>query len=147
MNDIEKSWIDSYIEKFLLEIEKTSMSKSYKIPVLKSFIGNKKLIEKVSLEKIGEEFMKYYKNNKIHQKDLNNKKHKGWENWDIERFKKEAKNNPIKFLNKTEYFYYDEINKEFRLSDDVIKKNSEILKNHFADIVKFKSINYFARRY
>jgi len=147
LTDIEKSWMNGYIEGFLLEIERTSMAKSYKIPLLKAFIDENKLKMKVSLNEIGIEFKNYYSDSKLHQKDLNNKRHFKWENWDLNNWENEARMNPIKYLNKTEYFYYDEINKEFKFADALEKFNGIELRNHFKDIIEYKNINYFARRY
>jgi superfamily II DNA or RNA helicase len=147
LTEEEKNWIGKIPELFLKELNKTSMSKSYKIPVLQTFIGEEGLKNKVSLRDIGLNFQIFYQDNKLHQKDLNNKRHKGWENWNTEKFMKEALMNPIKFLNKSEFFNYDEINKEFRLKDEIINYNSKMLKRHFEDIIEYRKINYFARRY
>lgn len=144
---VEKSWFGNEVFNFILEIEKTRMYKSYKIPVLMTFLGKERLKEKVSLDVIGKSFRRYYRNYEIHQKDLMNKRHKNWKTWSLDRFKKEALKNPIKFLNKSEFFFYDEVNKEFRISEKIIRHNSIELKKHFEDIVNYRSINYFARRY
>lgn len=82
INDIEKAWLDTIVEEFLLELENTRMSKLYKIPVLLSLLEDGELKAEVSIEEVGLSFMNFYKNNKRFQKDLNNKKHKGWKNWD-----------------------------------------------------------------
>jgi superfamily II DNA or RNA helicase/HKD family nuclease len=148
LNEIEESWIGTIVEDFLKEIEKTSMTKSYKIPVLKTFINNGIIKSSVTIEEVGKSFMSYYKNNKTHQKDLNNKKHENWKEWGLNKFSKEALRNPIKYLSRTRFFNYDEINKVFSLNSELANYlSSSILKQHLEDILKYREIDYFRRRY
>ncbi|MDZ7672897.1 MAG: helicase-related protein [Halanaerobiales bacterium] len=81
LNNIEKKWLDTIIEDFLIELENTRMSKAYKIPVLLSLIKDNKLKMTVDVKEVGETYMNFYKYNKLHQKDFNNKKHRNWKNW------------------------------------------------------------------
>jgi len=38
--------------------------------------------------------MKFYKDNKTHQKDLRDKVHKDWPSWDLSKFTELARKNP-----------------------------------------------------
>lgn len=147
LNKIEESWIGTIAEEFLIEIEKTSMAKSYKIPTLMSFIKDDNIKSKVTSEEVGIIFMNYYKNNKLHQKDLNNKRHNDWENWSLDKFINEAVRNPIKYLSNKKFFNYDEINKEFCLKEDLHKYLDNNLKLHFEDILKYRNTDYFRKRF
>lgn len=147
LNPIEKEFFDSVVYDFFKELEKTSMSKSYKIPVLKSFVSENGLKKRVSLDEIAKVYMEYYLNDKRHSIDLNNKKHKDFRNWDIEKFKKEALMNPIKFLSKGKYFNYDEVNQEFCINEEIHPYMNKEFEKHFKDIIKYKSNNYFAKRF
>ncbi|MGM0411387.1 MAG: DEAD/DEAH box helicase, partial [Bacillota bacterium] len=147
LNTEEETWLDSIIEDFLYELEKTRMSKSYKIPVLLSLVDDDRLKTEVSLNKVGLTFMNFYRNHKKHQKDLNNKRHKNWQEWSHDKFIKEAKMNPVKFLSKRKYFIHDEINKKFILNKDINKYISQMLTKHYLDIVKYRKIRYFKRRF
>lgn len=147
LNPIEKKFFDSVVYDFFKELEKTSMSKSYKIPVLKSFISKDGIKNRVSLDEIGKIYMEYYLNDKRHSLDLNNKKHKDFRNWDIEKFKKEALINPIKFLSKGKYFNYDETSQEFFINEEIYPYMNKEFENHFKDIIKYKGNNYFAKRF
>ena len=143
----EKSWLDTIAEDFLIELEQTSMSKSYKMPVLMALIQNDQIQQSVSLEEVGKSFMDFYRNNKQHQKDLNNKRHKNWHDWDLEKFTKEAVRNPVKYLSKRKFFIHDEINKEFRLHNELAPFLSDNLKKHLNDIIKYRKTRYFKRRF
>lgn len=143
----EESWLNTIVEEFLYELENTRMSKSYKIPVLLSLVEVDELKSKVSIDKVGQSFMDFYKNYKKHQKDLNNKKHKNWKKWDKEKFIKEARKNPVKFLSNKKFFIYDEVNKKFMLNSEIHKYLCEMLTKHFLDITEYRKIRFFKRRF
>jgi len=73
LDEVEEAWINTIGEEFLMEVEKTSMSKSYKIPVLLSFVKDGVMVTDVSIEEVGKSFMDYYKNSKVHRKDFTDK--------------------------------------------------------------------------
>jgi len=116
------------------------------MPVLKALIEDDKLKMKTNLKEIGRSFMNFYKNNPRLQKDLNNKKHEGWKSWELERFMREARINPVKFLSKREFFYYDEVNKEFYLNQKLEQFIDQDLTRHFKDIVELRKLKYYNRR-
>lgn len=131
LNEIEKKWIDTVGEGFLIEIEKTAMSKSYKIPVLLSFIKGDKMVTEVSIEEVGECFMDYYSNDKVHSKDFRDKKHKNWKQWSLERYTKEAVQNPIKFLSRSKFFaieiFYESTEEELIAIYEIVQRCKEIV--------------------
>nr|WP_239550905.1 DEAD/DEAH box helicase family protein [Halanaerobacter jeridensis] len=150
LNEQEEKWLDTISEKFLYRLERTSMSKSYKIPVLLALLTGEELQVKVSIDQVGEKFMNYYLNNQIHQKDLNNKKHEGWQDWSKKKFVKLALENPVHYLTKgreSKYFIYDEVNQELRLSKELIPYVDNNLANHVKDILEYRSRKYFSRRF
>ena len=111
----EEAFLGTEAEAFLRELEKTSMSKSYKISTIEPFIQGTEMRSQVPIDEVAENFMNFYKNYKLHQKDLNNKNHKNWESWGIKQFKKLAVKNPVHFLSKSSFFNYDEVNQLFSL--------------------------------
>jgi hypothetical protein len=90
--------------------------------------------------------MNFYKENPRFQKDLNNKKHEGWQDWELKRFMREARINPVKFLSRKKFFDYDEINKEFSLNQKLEKFIDQDLNEHFKDIVRLRKLRYYNRR-
>lgn len=145
----EEKQFSERAKKFLKFIEKTSMTKSYKIPLLLSLF-KPALSAQVTLKDIGIFYKNFY-NNKLHGKDLNNKKHDDWENWKIEQFEKLARENPIHFLTKdgknTEFFTYE--NDVFSLQPDLFKEiqNNNALLDNILDRLEYRNINYFSRKY
>ena len=146
----ENLWNNKIGMETLMFLEKTSMTKSYKIPTLLSLFGTKGLKAEVSSIEIGEEFSKFY-SNELHGKDLNNKKHKNWELWKNKEFEKLALDNPVKFLTKSanHLFDYDKDKKVFSLNKKVfnsLKDNLEFLKKA-KEILEYRNITYFRRKY
>lgn len=94
---------------FIDTIKATSMSKSYKIPVLWAFYNNGNIKLKIDEGDIYNSFKEFYSNDE-NSKDLQNQKStQGYENWGKKEYTKLAKDNPIKNLaDKTsQYFYKD----------------------------------------
>lgn len=144
----EKSFSERTIQ-FLQFLEKTSMTKSYKIALLLSLFKNG-LKESVSLKEIGEFYKEFY-SDELHGKDLNNKRHEDWRNWDLKKFEVLAKENPIHFLTKDEknekFFSFIEDN--FILNAQLfneIMENKELLSN-ILDRLDYRNSNYFRRKY
>ena len=100
LTELEKSWFKEckIISKFLAQIEKTSMTKSYKIPVIMSLINNNLTQKETTSIEIAQNFKDFYSQNKRYQKDLNNKSNKNWREWELSDFENLALRNPIKFL-------------------------------------------------
>jgi superfamily II DNA or RNA helicase len=147
LTEVEKIWLNTIAEEFLVELENTGMKKAYKIPVLKTLVKNGKLVKEASLEETGISFRTFYKNNPRMQKDLTDNKHKGWQNWNLEKFKRESKKNPINAFTNKKFFYYDEINQNFYLNNELENYISEILTEHFNDIVEFLKLQYYNKKY
>ena len=147
LNDDEASWLGTEAERFLQFLEKTSMSKSYKLPTIGSFLKNRTIVKKVSLDEVGERFADFYRNNKLHQKDLRDKSNKDWPQWGLDEFSNLAKRNPVHFLSRSKFFHYDEINREFYLDSAVEPYLSPLLAGHVRDILEYKRVNYFHKRY
>ena len=143
----EMGWLDMPTEKFIREVEKTSMSKAYKIPTILSLIEGDRMRAKVGLETIGRNFMIFYLDFPLHQKDLNDKSNVNWRNWGIKEFTNLARKNPVHYLGNSNYFNYDEINKSFYLNTELKSHLSPCLAGHIRDILEYRRIDYFRKRF
>ena len=94
---------------FINTIKSTSMSKSYKIPLLWAFYNNGNIKLKINEDDIYNSFKEFYSKNE-NAKDLQNQKStQGYENWGKKEYIKLAKDNPIKHLvDKTSKYFYKE---------------------------------------
>ena len=143
----EESWLDTPVEDFLKEIERTRFTKAYKIPTIKAFLNDENIVEKVKLESIAEQMMYFYRDHPLHQKDLNNKNTKNWTNWELKHWASLAKNNPVHFLCQGSFFNYDEINKVMYLDNELVDHLSPELARHITDILEYRRIDYFKKRF
>ncbi|MGL6113446.1 MAG: DEAD/DEAH box helicase family protein [Cetobacterium sp.] len=144
----EKNYPEN-IKSFLSLLEKTSMTKSYKIPLLLSLFKNT-IKERVSLDEIAKEFMEFYQD-KVHKKDLNNKKHLNSNNWTLENYKKLALENPIKFMTENkESAKYLSFENDYLILDKYLYENLLFENNILRDILDrltYRNKNYFRRKY
>lgn len=143
----EKSWLDMPAEEFVRMVEKTSMSKAYKIPTILSLLEGDSIRSQVDLETIGQSIMDFYVNFPLHQKDLNDKSNRNWRKWGIKEFTSLARKNPVHFLENSKYFNYDEINRVFYLSKELEAYLSPSLADHIRDILEYRRVDYFRKRF
>lgn len=137
------------VKDFLIFIEKTSMTKSYKISLLLTLF-QELLKESVTLEEIGY-FYKTFYDDEVHAKDLTNKKHENWREWEVQKFMKLANDYPIKFLleNKESNPFFVFKDNTFILEHELyleIRKDPNIL-NEIRDRLEYRNKNYFNRKY
>lgn len=147
LNEEQKNYSKKAID-FLHFLETTAMTKSYKIPLFLSLFDELKQSQNINF--IGEYFKSFY-SNELYQKDLNNKKHYDYKNWNSQKFEKLAKENPIKFLTEkgknSDFFTYE--NDNFILDTSLYNEisNSNFLLNEIKERIKYKITNYFNRKY
>ena len=139
--ELHKNVID-----FINTIKSTSMSKSYKIPLLWAFYNNGNIKLKINEDDIYNSFKEFYSKNE-NSKDLQNQKStQGYENWGKKEYIKLAKDNPIKHLvDKTSKYFYKE-NDLFCISgilEPYIHKKEFI--EEFKDAIQSLENRYFKR--
>ena len=149
LNIEEKEFISTPAHDFLKAMEQTSMTKSYKMPILKAFYNNgdiKMTITDDDVYKNMKEFYEYKSNGVDMLKDNSSK---DYQNWGKKQYLSLAKRNPIKFLNKTHGEFF--IKKEgyaLALSDDLKDYiHLESFIEHFKDIIEYRTISYYKSRY
>lgn len=145
----EKSWLDTPVEGFQRDLEKTAMAKSYKIPAVSSFLSvDGSIIQSVPLLVVGERFRSFLLESPVHRKDMRDKGNRDWQSWQAEKFANVMRKNPIHFLSKQgKYYHYDEINNMFYLDDSIKDYLNPLLARHVRDILAWRKINYFRKRF
>lgn len=134
-------------EEFINMIERTSMSKTYKMPVLLAFYNDGNLKLSIDEEDIYNSFKNFYGKGSNAVDLLNQKSTKGFKNWDKKQWYKLAKDNPLKFLAKTEneFFYFDK--EAYCLNENLEEfKANEAFVKHFKDAVDFRTREYYKNR-
>ena len=144
----EQAWFNTPAWGFLRELERTSMAKSYKMPTIQTFLKGSNIVDSVSLTEIGRSFQEFYSIAK-HQIDLQDQRHAGWESWPLPKYMKLAEDNPVHFLSegRNGYFSYNKTTKEFSIIEPVRPYLSPLFASHVADVLKYKTADYFRRHY
>lgn len=150
----EGALLETESGEFLKKLEKTSMTRSYKIPVLMALVDISgpfpDLKTRVTAEEIGRSFQEFYTGSRLHQKDLSDKSNRNWEKWGLEEFKRLALKNPVHFLSSgamARYFSYDPGREEFSLNLDLSGRERQQVAAHLEDIIRYRNRDYFRRKY
>ena len=143
----EEGWLDTDIEKFLLELENTSMTKLYKVATIKSFIRQNEILPFVSSLEIGRTMQQFYQDPRF-KLDMQDKSCRNFKEWSLDEWRRLAEKNPIHFLNKSSsFFQYDEINKNLHLASAIVEKQSPGPIEHINDILSYRERQKVARLY
>jgi len=147
LDPTEESWLGTAAEEFLKEIEKTHMTKAYKVPTITTFLIGGTIVPRVHLDQIAEKIRSFYFDNPLHQKDLNDSSNRNWRNWGLKEIASHARKNPVNFLSRGRFFHYDEINKVMYIDSSVEPFLSPELAAHVDDILNYRRIDYFRKRF
>jgi type I site-specific restriction endonuclease len=139
--------IGTKAEEFINMIENTSMSKTYKMPVLLAFHNDGKLKIRINEEDIYDSFKNFYAKGSNAVDLLNQKSTSGFKEWGMKQWYKLAKDNPLKFLAKTEneFFYFD--GEDYCLNGTLEESSSnEVFMRNFKDAVDLRTREYYKNR-
>ncbi len=151
MNDINffQSQYSFLVLKFLQLLEKTKMTKSYKMGLfLVLFNGNKEFKQAYSLDEIAVDFKELYKILPF-QSDFQGKKFTNLKEWKIEDYKNLILSNPIHYLinNKNSDFFVFK-NNYFIFTDTLYAqlKNNSFLLEEIISRINYRNLYYFKQK-
>lgn len=149
LNKREEALYNSRGREFINMIETTSMSKSYKMPILIAFYNNGNVKMELSDDEIYKSFYKFYNKGSNKVDMLRHKYTANFESWDKRKYVKLAKDNPIKFFLKTHGdFFKVKDGYLIALHDDmkdIIKDKTFV--EHMRDAIEFRVDKYFYNKY
>jgi len=132
---------------FLNMLERTKMTKTYKIPLLMAFIKGDSISLKCSEDDIYKSFKEFYNNPKNAIDMERHEKTKNFRNWGKKEYLKLAKENPIKYLLKTEGEYFKMDGNYFCLTEKLKPiLNNKVFVENYKDILEFRRLEYFKHR-
>lgn len=144
----EKLLTKTLAHEFLNTLETTSMTKSYKMPILKAFYNNGDIKMEITDDDAYTSMKEFYKIKSNGVDMLKHESTKDYQNWGKKEYVSLAKRNPIKFLNKTHSEFF--IKKEgcaLALNEDLKDYiHLKTFKNHFKDIIEYRTISYYKER-
>ena len=147
INKNEANIKDSFAYEFINFIENTSMSKTYKIPVLLAFYNNGDMKLKINDDDLYKSFKEFYSKGSNAVDMLRDKSTSNFKNWEEKQYINLARKNPVKFLCKSSEFFY--------LEDDYVCLKEELnpflnnkyfLKN-IKDAIDFRTKEYYKNRF
>lgn len=149
LTDNEEILYNSRGREFINMIETTSMSKTYKMPVLLAFYNDGDIKMEISEDDIYKSFYDFYRKGSNKVDMLKDKGTSDFMNWDKKKYVSLAKNNPIKFLLKTHGdFFKDKDGCLMALQDDLKEiVSNEAFKKHMKDAIDFRVESYYKNRF
>ena len=148
LSDEEAGLKGTIAECFINMIETTSMSKTYKLPILLAFYcqGNIKL--KIDEEDIYIAMRDFYGKGSNGVDMLKDKSTKDYKIWDKKKYVSLAKNNPIKAFTKTHGDFFRSEGKEVFLNKELgeFLDNEAFIKN-VKDAIEFRNKQYYKTRF
>lgn len=149
LTDEENLLYHTRAREFFNMLETTGMSKSYKMPILKAFYNEGSMKMAISDEDVYRAMKEYYSYGSNGVDMLKDKGTAGYKEWGQKEYVKLAKDNPIKFLKKTEStFFIEKEGYALALTDDMVKYiESECFCEHVKDIIELRTLGYYKDRF
>jgi superfamily II DNA or RNA helicase/HKD family nuclease len=143
----EKLLIGTKAHAFLREIENTSMTKMYKMPVLLAFYNNGDMKLKVTDEDIYRSFKEFYAKRSNSIDLLKDKSSAEYINWGKKDYVSLARRNPMKFLMQSAGEFFYEGDGLFCLTEELEPyiTNGSFLK-HFKDTIDYRTRRFYKER-
>ena len=148
INECKDSLKDSLGHEFIKFIETTSMSKTYKLPVLLAFYNNGDMKLKINDDDLYKSFKEFYSRGSNGVDMLKDKSTSKFKTWEKKQYVNLARKNPVHFLCKSssEFFYLDGdyvcLNKEL----EKFFNNKEFV-NSIKDAIDFRTKEYYKNRF
>ena len=147
-NESENSLLNTFAHDFIKFIENTSMSKTYKIPVILAFYNNGKMKLKIDDEDLYRSFKEFYSKGSNKVDMLKDKSTAKFETWGKKEFVSLARKNPVHFLCKSNSEFFTMEGEKIYLNEGLRKylDNDVFLKN-VKDAIDFRTKEYYKNRF
>lgn len=145
----ERSIHDSVAGDFLIELERTSMTRSYKMPVLYSFIDGNTIRQSITEDILLTKWKKFFERNK-NWKDLPKvESYQDYLKITDKAHSDNIKKNPVNFLKQSAPdFFVSTDTSLIALSDNLTPfLTNPTFINHFKDIIDYRTIHYYSKKY
>ena len=143
----EKAIIATVAHEFLKELEKTAMTKLYKMPILLAFYNGGEIKLAIDDYDIAGSLRSYYANHANAIDLLDQESTRDFINWDLKKYVSLAKRNPIKFLMESAPQFFSMKGEKFCLSEELEPyiKNPAFIR-HFKDVIDYKTRRFYKER-
>lgn len=149
LSDKERKLTQEPAKGFLHELETTSMSKSYKMPILLAFFNNGQVKMGITEEDVYLSYKDFYERDGNWRDMERDKGTRNFRDWNRERYLGEARKNPIYFLGESKNGFF--VKKEgfmLALRDDLKEViDYPVFVEHMKDIIEYRTMSYYRGRY
>ena len=149
LSEYEKQLYNSIGREFISIIEKTDMQKVYKMPILYSFYNNGNIRLAVTEEEVLESWKNFFDKDRNWKDFSSDITYEEYKNMTDKQHVNKAKTMPIKFLKASgKGFFVDKEGYAISLRDelkDIIQNTA--FKEHMKDILEYRTMEYYRRRY
>lgn len=147
LSDEEITWLDTSAANFINMIEKTSMSKTYKLPTLLTFIKNDHLEFKINDDDLYESFKEFYSHGSNAVDLLRDKNSQTFKEWGKAEYVKLARKNPVHFLCQSESEFFSKDDEYVYLTDSLVPYlNNPLFIEHIKDAIELRKQEFYKNR-
>ena len=147
LNDEEIAWLDTPAANFINMIEKTSMSKTYKLPTILAFIKNERLELKINDEDLYESFKDFYSHGSNAVDLLRDKNSQTFKEWGKAEYVKLARKNPVHFLCQSESEFFSSDEQFMYLTNSLAPYQENLLFiQHIKDAIELRKQEFYKNR-
>ena len=143
----EQALIGTEAHKFLVKIENTGMTKTYKMPILLAFYNDGNIKLAIDEDDIYESFKDFYSRPSNAVDLTRDAGTSNYKEWGKKEYVALAKKNPIKFLKQSASEFFREENGKFCLSPVLAKYiRNPAFAMHFKDIIDYRTRRFYKER-
>lgn len=147
LSDEEIAWLDTPAVNFINMIEKTSMSKTYKLPTILAFIKNGRLELKINDDDLYESFKDFYSHGSNAVDLLRDKNSQTFKEWGKAEYVKLARKNPVHFLCQSESEFFSSDEQFMYLTNSLAPYQENLLFiQHIKDAIELRKQEFYKNR-
>lgn len=147
LSDEEIAWLDTPAANFINMIEKTSMSKTYKLPTILAFIKNGRLELKINDDDLYESFKDFYSHGSNAVDLLRDKNSQTFKEWGKAEYVKLARKNPVHFLCQSESEFFSSDEQFMYLTNSLSPYQENLLFiQHIKDAIELRKQEFYKNR-
>ena len=149
LSEDEKLLYDGVGREFILEIETTNMQKVYKMPILYSFYNDGNIKLEVTVEEVLKAWKTFFDTGTNWKDFAEHISYEEYKKMTDKQHLSKAKTMPIKYLKTSEKsFFIEKEGYAIAIREELGSVlGNEALKKHMKDVLEYRTIEYYRRRY
>jgi hypothetical protein len=145
--DDEKALMGTTAHEFLKAMEKTNMTKMYKMPILLAFYNSGSMKLEIDEDDIYKSFEEFYSRGSNAVDMLKDKITMNFREWGKKEYVKLAHDNPIHFLKESSKEFFCEEGERFCINPELGKYIANpAFAEHFKDIIDYRARRFYKER-